>query len=194
MVTSGFSACRFRDVLKKTAVFSGSGERRSGFTLIELIVVVAIISIMLSIAVVSAPANHREFLLSTSQEQLRTLISRSRALSINSVARGQVLVGQQCGYGTRVDKALNSAFIYYSCDSKTFGPGSTELSGTLNQMTLDKSLSFSSDEDIFFLPPDPTVYISGSMTPSSVTVGITAGNGESRGVEVNSAGLIDLVM
>lgn len=201
MAILGSSACisRFKTFIKRIVGLEkrGFNGRTSGFTLIELLVSIAIISIMLSITVVSAPANRREFLLSTSQEQLRTLIVRSRALSINSVVTGgQVLTGEQCGYGTHVDKTLGTAFIYYSCGSKTFDPASTELTGTLNQMYLNKSLKFSASasEDVFFLPPDPTVYIGGTTSTASTTILIETSSGEARGVEVNSAGLIDLTM
>ncbi len=60
-------------------------------------------------------------------------------------------------------------------------------------MTLDKSLQFASSSDIFFLPPDPAVYIDGSTSTNSIVLNIVSiDNQEARGVEVNAAGLIDL--
>jgi prepilin-type N-terminal cleavage/methylation domain-containing protein len=179
---------------------SASGRLRGteGFTLIELLVSITIISILLGIAVASAPANRREFLLSTSQQQLQGLLTRARALSINSVAyQGSMPAGQQCGYGVHVSASPSNAFIFYACGAlpfiTTYNSSASAMGGTLNSMTLDKSLQFASSSNIFFLPPDPAVYIDGSTSTNSIVLNIVSiDNQEARGVEVNAAGLIDL--
>ena len=188
--------------MRKSKPIAGRLRGTEGFTLIELLVSITIISILLGIAVASAPANRREFLLSTSQQQLQGLLTRARALSINSVAyQGSMPAGQQCGYGVHVSASPSNAFIFYACGAlpfittynTTYNSSASAMGGTLNSMTLDKSLQFASSSNIFFLPPDPAVYIDGSTSTNSIVLNIVSiDNQEARGVEVNAAGLIDL--
>ncbi|HUY69744.1 MAG TPA: type II secretion system protein [Candidatus Tyrphobacter sp.] len=194
--------------------YSASKTGRAGFTLIEMIITLAVLGLLISAVGVSAPINRESFLLTTSQEQLRDLITRAKALSVNSVF-SSVPGGESCGYGVHIDSVASTAFIFRGCGADpTFfsvyaaaNATSTELTGSLNQMAFDRSLKLSfsqagsysngSAADIFFLPPDPLVYINGANQAGvAEAITISPVNNTSKiiwGVNVNSVGLIEPV-
>ncbi len=174
-----------------------NGER--GFTLIEMLIVISIIGLLMSITAVSGTQSRRQFLLTTSQEQLRALISRAKALSVSTVlSRSQSI----CGYGVHINAGESRAFIFRDLPLGSSCPGDNKysldnpgekLSGFLNEMKLDNSLNFNSDFDVLFIPPDPSTILNGDVNLTEVTIIISIPGGDGRKIKINNAGLVDLL-
>ncbi len=169
----------------------------AGFTLIEMLITISIISILLSSMVSSSSLGRREFILTSSQQQLRAIISRAKSLSLSTALS---TLGTICGYGVRIDKDSKTAFIFRDLKISANCPGdniysaggSEKLGGSLNEIKLDNSLSFSGNTDVVFIPPDPTTIINGDPNSLPVEIVIKAGDNNIRKIIINKAGLIDL--
>ncbi|MBI2592954.1 MAG: type II secretion system protein [Candidatus Colwellbacteria bacterium] len=178
---------------------SASLNSKKGFTLIEMVITISLIGFLLSITATSGGSSKRQFLLTTSQEHLRALLSRAKFLSVGTTFSGS---GQTvCGYGVHVDKSGGEAFIFrdlpagFSCpgDFRYSGDTREKITGFLNVMKLDSALSFSIDADVVFIPPDPTTVLQGDAAVPEIEETISIAGGDSRRIKINKAGLIDLI-
>jgi type II secretory pathway pseudopilin PulG len=167
---------------------SSISDSRKGFTVIELIITFAIVTALMAATAPSAAFNRREYILSTNQEQLRSLISRAKSLTLSGLLTSGEREEKICGYGIRIvpndDVSRATATIFKetltgqendcprdNLEGIVLPNESTLLTGTLNQMTFDKALTISlsagnappenpaSTLDIYFLAPDPTTII-----------------------------------
>ncbi len=177
--------------------FKGLRHLSGGFTLIEMLIVVGIISLLVSLTASSGALGRREFLLTAAGEELRSLITRAKSLSVSTIVSGQSPV---CGYGVHIDRLGRQVFIFRdlpqggNCPGDNRYSGSDErLTGLLNEVKLDSVLSLGSDLDVVFIPPDPTTIIGGNLITTEAEIVITGAGGEARRIKINKAGLIDLI-
>jgi type II secretory pathway pseudopilin PulG len=192
-----------------------------GFTVIEMIVTFAIITSLLAATAPSAAFNRREYILSSNQEQLRSLISRAKALTMSGLLRktgvdqGVDQAEKICGYGITINQDDKTAAIFSSvltlpgdCPEKaddffSAGLNFEPLAGTLNTMNFDKALNIKLEAglanamneinplNVYFLAPDPLTIIT---TENKEWATITLGLApSSRQIKINKAGLIDLI-
>lgn len=177
----------------------------AGFTLIEMVIVLAIIGMLLALGANSTRFNRSEFVLSTNQDKLRGLISRAKFLTVNSLIGPDV-----CGYGVRIDKSESKAVVFQinrdisspcpqrgdlNYENKVVSLTKTPLEGTLNALYFDKGVVVNNSFDIYFLPPDPiTVFTENGVLSLSneITIKLSMFNSERR-ILINKAGLIDLI-
>jgi len=176
-----------------------------------MIITFAIITALLAATAPSAAFNRREYILSSNQEQLRSLISRAKALTLSGLLQPGGGTEKICGYGIRID--TTSATIFKSVLSGQEGecpesglvginsPDGNLLKGTLNEMTFDKALTILlktdpnndvSQLDIYFIAPDPLTLITANSDIKSATIEMKIG-ASSREIMLNKAGLIDLI-
>jgi type II secretory pathway pseudopilin PulG len=186
-----------------------------GFTVIEMIITFAIITALLAATAPSAAFNRREYILSSNQEQLRSLISRAKALTLSGLLQpggGEKI----CGYGIRINQDDKTATIFSSVlkispgdcpenvsDFTSFIDTVVLSEGVLNKITFDKGVTVllavglvnnerSVDKlDIYFIAPDPLTVITAEDKESAViTLRLEPSE---REIKLNKAGLIDLI-
>jgi len=151
-------------------------HRGNGFTLIEIIIVLTIISITSAILVGYSRESARQLLLINYQAKLVSLITRAKSLSTTTFLEGPPPSPgdpKTCGYGLHVDQALGEAFVFrdlaVNCalSDNRFSSGDVKLESQLNTFKLDTKLyQFAADTtltDVIFIPPDPVIIINGSV-------------------------------
>ncbi|MFZ2975680.1 MAG: type II secretion system protein [Candidatus Moraniibacteriota bacterium] len=158
-------------------------KNEQGFTLLELIVVVAIIGIMTSVGLVSLSSSKRQTAIKTAQDEVTSAIklAQSYALQGKIPASGDVA----CAYGFEfLDNSPNSEYqiFYYrkvgsSCD--TGNKFEVERNNLKNGVSLVSP--FSSSSAIYFNIP------SADMIPSSGRVLVLD---SSKTITISSSGLV----
>ncbi|HOB90016.1 MAG TPA: prepilin-type N-terminal cleavage/methylation domain-containing protein [Candidatus Colwellbacteria bacterium] len=183
--------------------FSTSPKKSAqGFTLVEMVVTIGITSLLLMSISISGSSIKREFTLSKSQEELRSLITYARFLSVATLADPEG--GLVCGYGVHIVPGENRAYIFRDqgeggvCLENAIGlPSDLSSEGSLYSMTLDPLVVFESGEQkISFIPPDPAVaFDPGADEEGGKTIVIRArdGSGTPRQVRVLSSGMVSIV-
>lgn len=177
------------------------------FTLIEVVVTIGITSFLLMSMTLSNSSIRREFALTKNQEELRSLITYARFLSVATLAAPEedILI---CGYGVAIDQQKKKAYIFR--DSGTIEGGLTDCfgeidveptnltdQGSIYSVTLDNLVQFvSDDQKILFIPPDPTVVFEPKADPDGeITITIQAKDKPtaSRQLKVLSSGMVSIV-
>ncbi|MCL4406108.1 MAG: prepilin-type N-terminal cleavage/methylation domain-containing protein [Patescibacteria group bacterium] len=177
--------------------------RISGFTLVEMVVTIGIVSLLLTSMSISGASIRREFALAKAQEELRSLITYARFLSVATLADpGGALV---CGYGVHIltnpGAGNPNAYIFRDSGDGEICSGINETDnlkdqGTLYSMTLDPLILLDSpDQIIEFIPPDPTVVFDPGADPDggvTIVVQSRSGSGHSRQVKVLASGMVSI--
>lgn len=169
-----------------------------GFTLIEIAITLGILGIMMGMVGFSDTARNKTFNTLIGQEKTRTLISRAKSLSVNSIFGTSM---NACAYGVRIND--NKIFIFIdkgACGSNNlrYDPGE-ELTGSNNEAEIGGGLKFADpatgtsfiNKDIIFLPPEPRIYVDGSLLLNDIQIGLTIpGTGRYSRIIINKYGLI----
>ena len=178
-------------------------SKREGFTLIELVVVMAITAVLISMVLGYSKESTRQLVLTSTQAKMLSLINRAKFLSIETFFGGGRSGDQRiCSYGVRVDRSNQEIFIFQDLSSSAECPGNSnnvydkgeELSGELNRVNLkDTVITFTENTTLteaVFIPPDPKTKINNSgATEARVEVKIREGKGQFT-ITVNNAGQI----
>ena len=195
-------------------------RNKKGFTLIEIVVVMGIISILSSMMIGYSQRNSKQVLLATTQAKLVSVFSRAKFLSIQSFFNLENADDFVCAYGVKVDFGADpqKVYIFKSVnDEPCSGPDSlsdnsflddydldtglyntVDLSGELNQLQLsDKGVTLSgngSDDYVIFIPPEPRVRFKNDTSADddslTVTVSIDDSNDPGLNVTVKENGQI----
>lgn len=169
-----------------------------GFTLIEILVVMAIMVVMASILVGYTRQSGRQLILTSTEAKMLSLISRAKFLSIETFFQEESQ--NICGYGVHVDTNADEIFIFQdltggSCPGSNVYENGERLSGELSEVELNTNLFDMSgfSGDIMFVPPDPDVFVNGSEigpgTEESLTVEAIDGSGDFT-IAVNGFGQV----
>ena len=177
----------------------------TGFTLIEILVVVSVTLVLSGILIGYSREAGKQLILMNNQAKLVSLIARAKSLSTATFLENTLplLPGSPvvCGYGVHVDTASGEIFIFRdlavdcaSGDNK-FGSGDVKLTGQLNVFELNsQATQFASDTPlraVIFIPPDPTIIINGDVSTKEAAISIEVKDGSSKStVKINNAGRI----
>ncbi len=165
----------------------------SGFSLIEMLVVMSITLVLSAILIGYARESGRQMLLISSQAKIVNLISRAKSLSVATFIDEKGLpVGSDalkiCGYGVHVDKDLGQVFIFrdLAVDCSADDPArryvyddkdDVKLTSTLDVFSVpDTIVQFGDDTtliDVLFIPPDPTIVVNANADPSLQSAKVT---------------------
>lgn len=184
---------------------------RSGFTLVEIVVTMAILIIFSGILVGYNQTSSRQLVLISNQAKLVSLVSRAKNLSMSTILEnpgGSYNPGDPvtCAYGVHVDKSAGKIFIFrdlavdcslsdnkYSSDTERNG-----LKGEFDVFELDSKIAefmpATSDDlnDIIFIPPDPKVVINNDVSKLWAQIGLKLKNSDAGKIiiKINNVGQI----
>ncbi|OGY57093.1 MAG: hypothetical protein A2Y84_00360 [Candidatus Colwellbacteria bacterium RBG_13_48_8] len=193
-------------------VTPGKGD---GFTLFEILIVVGIISILSTVLLGYSQRNGVIIQLASNQAKLQSLLSRAKALSIQTYFEGPGEGENVCAHGVGVEG--QEAYIFQlwgdSCPGPEIGSpsdawmggyecrGSTELreerlAGELDSINFENKLVEIDEGEsnltcVIFIPPDPVVKINGGEESASVVIRGKDDTG-SLGITVTKDGKIEL--
>ena len=172
-------------------------EKKTGFTLIELIVVISVISILSVFIAANYRAGERQLALERAAYQFSQDIRKAQAMAMASArcpadtaCAGNVPAG---GYGLYLERNNNDYYILYADINDN---GERE---EIERIYFEKPVVFSASSpasfSINFKPPDPIIIINvNNMNQDSATIIITLGlePSKTKTITVNKAGLIEI--
>lgn len=184
----------------------------AGFTLLEITVVVAIISLLSTIFIVNYQGGERSFALRRSAHQLSQDLRMAQEMAMSSQEFENTFPAG--GYGIYFKKDSNSYFLFADCDgdhsydepgsAPTCAPGGSFFKGErIKEIFLEQKVkistitpsSISNTLEITFFPPDPETTINSDSDPESdadsASIVLTS-DGQSVEIKIYSTGLIDI--
>lgn len=173
-------------------------KKNLGFTLVEVITVMAIIGIMTAISIVSLRGARTGTNLENSRREAASAIKLAQSFAL----QGKTVGGNApCGFGFRfTDNDIYEIFYIpsggVSCDIKNDDDDTRNCSdtscSTLESYNLKNNVTVtaSTGKDIYFTIPHGNVYGSTGQTFSGETITFTASDGTTKELSVNSLGLI----
>jgi prepilin-type N-terminal cleavage/methylation domain-containing protein len=172
---------------------------QSGFSLIELLVVVSILGVLTSLLILYSRDSEKQLTLIREQSKLVSTILRAKSLAVQTFT-GEGLI---CGYGVHFFEnagytLFKDAKVGNECltnDKVLTLPDTNEWEETVDLSSLGVQISSGQTSDIFFIPPDPQVALNGVVPPGPVDVVIDLsividGQLSTRSIKVNNAGQV----
>lgn len=175
----------------------------SGFTLVELFIVVTVVMILSSVVILYGKTNKEQMFLFQDQSKIIGNLNRAKFLSLQAYKRE---FGKDCGYGVhfepsgkvvvykdRIEPGISSCFELahnFGYSAVPAGPDEKISSFDLNPAVKIKSGGFT---DAVFVPPIPQVVIKdagGSVFDEAVLELTAEGSKSSVKVKINKYGQI----
>lgn len=160
---------------------------KKAFTLIEALVVLAIVSLILSIFVISQSQIKKSAALLSSAHLLAQEIRKAREMSL-----GPTKIGRQYprGYGIYVNQNPTQVVLFADLNGNNqydFGEKIEDFS--LKEGFISLSIFPSSPLNVVFLSPHPTVMINNNQNNTLAEIGLSFGS-QTKKVKVLKSGLI----
>lgn len=165
---------------------------RRGFTLIETLVVLSVLTMMTSMLVLYNRTGERQILLLREKARLINTILRAKSLALTTVIEDE----PACGYGVHIESDEYFMYRDIAIDCSTsdwmYNDASDDVvEGSL--VALDSALTISQRDivDIVFVPPDPRVFLNGGDALPQGTLVLRSADQESNvTITINNAGQI----
>lgn len=159
-----------------------------GFTLIEMLFVLGIISVLSAILIVYSRAGEQQILVFRDQTKIINAVLRAKSLSLATFGKS----GVPCGYGVHFEKPRT--FIIFkdiADDCSRTDHRYSESNEIVESINLDSALSFSdlTFSDVLFIPPDPVVIIAPDQNEASLMIKASKGAGSAT-IKITKAGQI----
>lgn len=168
--------------------------KKNGFTLTELLVITAIISLMSTLILANYRAGERQFSLVSSSHKLAQDLRRSQEKTM-SMRKFNCPAGKLKGYGIRFQQGSESYHLNARCDiDGVFQDSSLEevlLEPGVQIKEIKRDTVQVSAIDVFFYPPDPQTDLEGG---NKVTVSLCLEEDIeiTQTISINKSGLISL--
>ncbi len=151
-------------------------ERKRGFTLIEIIIVIAITTLLSGIIITYTSTGRSQVSLYVEEAKVAQTILRAKALSIATYTQSDPTLPVTCGYGFHMDYtsgAQTYSIFRYSLPSGSSCAGiqnapldptamtfiKTENLNPVLKFVQDITPNSASVDDVLFVPPGPRAYI-----------------------------------
>lgn len=169
-------------------------NNEKAFTITELLIVAAIISLMSTLILVDYRAGELRFALDSSSHKLAQDLRRSQEMAM-SMRQFTCPSGIHKGYGIRFVADGESYSLRARCDT-----GVTLQDSSIDDISLERGIKIKelmkdstpvSSLDVFFYPPDPETDLDGADIVT-ITLSLKSDSTNTKIISVNKAGLITL--
>ena len=167
-------------------------NKQTGFTMIELLVVMFIITLLTASVLVSYRSGQRKYVLTQSAQQLVSDLRQAQNMTISGVD-----ISSYHGYGIHAEDNDNFYILFADEDGdSTYKSNKDTTIKTVNLPNLIKidSVSPSSELDVFFESPNPITYINNDSSAGQTgTIVLEIENTSlNKTITVTTAGLIQI--
>jgi|GEM_PF-836052 len=182
-------------------------NHKSGFTLIEILVIITTLSLLSGILIVYNRSTERQILLFREQAKIINLILRAKSLALSTYTKS----GSPCAYGIHLDQAEKELRMFQDLDEN----GTTADCSTADNIydpnsmyaaqenfdppmieKLDGQVSFLDPlgfTDIVFIAPNPDVIITPDPAPANdAAIEIVITGGISKKIKINRFGQVSV--
>jgi len=194
------------NAVPKARLQSRSGNfSLTGFTYLEMLIVISIIILFASFIITYNHISERQLIIIKDQARIVGALQKAKANALATFSDS----GVSCGFGVRFSTSTipNQMIIFKNtplttstntlplCLAMDHSYQPLILSSTTEVIYLDPDIRFSNvgSLDIFFVPPDPTIFIdNSSSTPSSLIEIVTVDGLATKAVKINNFGQITI--
>jgi prepilin-type N-terminal cleavage/methylation domain-containing protein len=189
-----YELMNFSFFIKKSQITNHKSQIDSGFTMIELLVAMAIVSILSVLTVTNIRSGSKDQALLRSAQIFASDIKKVQNLALSP--KKYDLVDPVCWYGIKIENATDY-FLYYHDRAGCTGQVrySNVFSTKLKTMKLESGIVFTdtTNKDFAFLPPEPMSYFFGNLDFSDQNIVLQInGDIKTRTVTINKFGNVEI--
>lgn len=141
---------------------------KKGFTIIELLIVIAIVSVLSGIMVVNFRKGEAGTKLQRSAQQIIQSIREVQSMALSSAEYGGVVYNY---YGVYFNKqSMSTSYYIFASSNQVYNPGEEIKTVDLESGIVIDSISTGNQVNITFLPPHAFVEFNPSTNEATITI------------------------